>query len=82
MTAGDLDVQFEDAQFAGEETALGSSPTPDQNVIDDIGGSIGITYSDNEPLRVGEKEEERDKRRWELDPASSEDYKDRLKGSE
>ena len=32
-----------------------------------------------EELEVGEKEERRDKHRWELDPASSEDYADRTK---
>lgn len=82
VTAGDLDAQIEDAQFVGEETAMGSQPSPEQNDVDTIGASMGVTYSDNEPLKVGEKERERDKRRWELDPASSEDYKDRLRGNE
>ena len=82
VTAGDLDVQIEDAQFVGEETAVGSMPSPEQNDVDDIGASMGITYSADEPLKVGEKERERDKRRWELDPASSEDYKDRVRGNE
>jgi hypothetical protein len=36
-----------------------------------------VTYQDGEPLRVGQKEEERDEHRWELDPASSEDYAER-----
>jgi hypothetical protein len=82
VAAGDPDVSFEDAQFAGDETATGDSPTPDQNVVDEIGASMGITYSDDEELKVGEKERERDKRRWELDPASSEDYKDRIRGND
>jgi hypothetical protein len=29
-------------------------------------------------LKVGEKERERDRHRWELDPASSEDYVERV----
>ena len=79
VTAGDLDANWANAQFSGEETALGSSPTPDQNVVDDVGRSIGVVYDDAEPLKVGEKERSRDKHRWELDPASSDDYIDRTR---
>jgi hypothetical protein len=80
VTAGDLNANWANAQFTGEETAVGSTPTPDQGVVDEVGRSIGITYDDAEPLKVGEKERSRDKRRWELDPASSEDYIDRARG--
>lgn len=45
----------------------------------DMGEAVGMSYEDGEPLRVGEKERERDRHRWELDPASSEDYADRLR---
>jgi hypothetical protein len=41
---------------------------------------MGITYADDEELKLGEKEKERDKHRWELDPASSDDYQERVKG--
>jgi hypothetical protein len=79
VTAGDLDANWANAQFSGEETPLGSSPTPDQSVVDDVARSIGVVYDDAEPLKVGEKERSRDKKRWELDPASSEDYQDRIR---
>jgi hypothetical protein len=36
--------------------------------------AFGIRYADGEELRAGEKEQRRDSDRWELDPASSEDY--------
>ena len=49
----------------------------DQDVVDDIGKALGLEYNDNEELKSGDKVSERDKHRWELDPASSEDYKDR-----
>lgn len=45
--------------------------------VDAIGRAAGVTYQDGEPLRAGPKEIERDEHRWELDPASSEDYGDR-----
>jgi len=79
ITAGDLDATWENAQFSGDETPFADSPTPDQAVADEVGRSIGIEYADDEPLKVGEKEKARDDRRWELDPASSEDYLDRIK---
>lgn len=47
--------------------------------VDAIGRSAGVTYQDDEPLRAGPKELERDEHRWELDPASSEDYGDRTR---
>ena len=79
ISAGDLDARFEDAQFTGDESAVSSMPTPDQSVVEEIGQAMGITYADNEELRVGEKERDRDKKRWELDPASADDYQDRMK---
>ncbi len=79
VSGGDLDANWEDAQFGQGETALGDSPAPGQSAAEDAGRAIGVTYEDNEVLRVGEKERARDKHRWELDPASSEDYKDRLR---
>lgn len=77
VTGGDLDAQWEGAQFSGDESAVSSMSTPDNNVIDEIGQAMGVTYQDNEELKVGEKERSRDKTRWELDPASSDDYRDR-----
>jgi len=50
--------------------------------LDAIGEAVGVTYADGEELKVGEKEERRDRHRWELDPASSEDYVDRTKERE
>ena len=76
VTGGDPDVDIEDAYFAGEEAPGGDNPTPDQDIVEDIGKALGVTYNDNEELQGANKLEERDKHRWELDPASSEDYKD------
>lgn len=74
LSAGDIDARWDQAEAAGEETVGGSAPTPDQDMVDEIGIAAGITYQEGEPLRVGEKEEERDRHRWELDPASAEDF--------
>ena len=77
VTGGDPDVDIEDAYFTGEEAPGGDNPTPDQDIVDDIGKALGVEYQDNEELKAADKVVERDKHRWELDPASAEDYKDR-----
>jgi Family of unknown function (DUF6335) len=77
VTGGDPDVDSVDAFFTGEEAPGGDNPTPDQDIVDDIGKALGVQYEDNEELKSGDKVAERDKHRWELDPASSDDYRDR-----
>ncbi len=77
LSGGDIDADWAGADV-GDETVGGSSPTPDQDVVDELGEAVGLTYEDNEPLHTTEKVEERDRHRWELDPASSEDYNDRV----
>src|SRR5438034_887569 len=77
IISGDLDVDVEDAYFTGEASPGGDNPTPDQDVVDDIGKALGVEYEDSEELKASDKVTQRDKHRWELDPASSEDYKDR-----
>jgi len=77
LDGGDPDVDVEDAYFTGEEAPGGDNPTPDQDIVDDIGKALGLEYEDNEELKAADKVVERDKHRWELDPASAEDYKDR-----
>lgn len=79
VTGGDLDAQYESAQFSGDESAVSSMPTPEVNVVEDIGKAMGVTYADDEELKAGEKERSRDRHRWELDPASAEDYQERAK---
>lgn len=78
ITAGDVDVNIEDAYFSGDEAPGGDNPTPDQDVVDEIGKALGVEYEDNEELQSGDKLIKRDKHRWELDPASAEDYGNRL----
>jgi len=77
MTGGDVDAAWEDAYSVGDEAPGGDNPTPDQDRVDDIGKALGVTYDDNEELKAADKIADRDKHRWELDPASSEDYTDR-----
>ena len=82
LSGGDIDARWEDAESGGDETVGGSTATPGRNDLDAIGKATGVTYADGEELKVGEKENRRDTHRWELDPASSEDYVDRTKERE
>jgi hypothetical protein len=77
ITAGDVDADWESAYSVGDEAPGGDNPTPDQDVVDDIGRAIGVEYEDREELKGEAKIVERDLHRWELDPASSDDYEDR-----
>jgi hypothetical protein len=77
ITGGDVDADVEDAYFTGDEAPGGDNPTPDQDIVDNIGKALGLQYQDSEELRSADKVTDRDKHRWELDPASSEDYRDR-----
>jgi hypothetical protein len=77
MTGGDIDADWESAYSVGDEAPGGDNPTPDQDIVDDIGRAVGVEYEDNEELKGEAKISNRDRKRWELDPASSEDYNDR-----
>jgi hypothetical protein len=74
LTAGDLDAKWQDAYAVGDEAPGGDNPTPDQDRVDDIGKALGIEYQDGEELKGGEEVLERDRHRWEMDPASSDDW--------
>lgn len=77
MTGGDIDADWESAYSVGDEAPGGDNPTPDQDIVDDIGKAVGVQYNDNEELKGEKKITERDRHRWELDPASSDDWEDR-----
>ena len=82
LTGGDVDTDWNDAYSSGEETPGGDMSTPDQDVVEEIGRALGVEYDDAEELKGAEKIEGRDRHRWEYDPASAEDYKDRNRRNE
>src|SRR5262249_103957 len=74
LAGGDLDAAVGEPG-GGEETVGGSAPTPDpQDIVENLGRAAGVTYQDNEKLKPVEKVKKRDRKRWELNPSSSEDY--------
>ena len=82
LTGGDVDTDWNEAYSSGEETPGGDMSTPDQDVVEEIGRALGVEYEDAEELKGAEKIESRDRNRWEYDPASAEDYKDRNRREE
>jgi hypothetical protein len=76
MTGGDVDADWEDAETVGDEAPGGDNPTPDQDVVDEIGRAMGIEYDDDEELQGGDELTERDRHRWELDPRSKDDFEE------
>lgn len=70
ITAGDVDASWQTANVAGEEALGGTVPTPDQDIVDNLGKAAGLNYNDDEPLNSDKKILDRDRNRWELDPAS------------
>jgi hypothetical protein len=77
LSAGDIDADWKRAESTGEEAVGGSVATPDQDVVDEIGRALGVEYDDDEELQGGDEIAGRDRDRWELDPASSDDFDER-----
>jgi hypothetical protein len=73
LSGGDIDAAWEDSDVAGEESVGGSAPTPDQDIVDEIGEAAGLNYRDDEPLDSDKKILDRDRNRWELNPESADD---------
>ncbi len=82
ISGGDLDASWQTANVAGEETVGGSAPTPDQDVVDELGAAAGLIYEDDEPLNSDAKILDRDRNRWELNPASAQDEDEDIEDEE
>lgn len=73
LSGGDVDAAWEDTNVAGEESVGGSVSTPDQDIVDELGEAAGLTYRDDEALNYDRKVLNRDRDRWELNPASADE---------
>jgi hypothetical protein len=74
LAGGDIDAKWQDAAAVGDEAPGGDNPTPGQDRVDDIGKALGVNYQEGQELQGGDEITERDRHRWELDPASSDDW--------
>lgn len=80
LSGGDIDAAWDSSDVSGEESVGGTVPTPDQDVVDELGEAVGISYDDAEELNTEEKLGQRDRKRWELDPRSADEEQDDLEG--
>ena len=72
LSAGDVDARWQEAEASGEESVGGHAPTPDQDIVDEIGRAAGIELQDNQELQTHEEIlAKRDRHRWELDRRSA-----------
>ena len=78
IRVGDPDDSVIDNEYVGDETPGGSSPTPDQNSVDEIGTAYGLQEENDGPLRTAaEILERRDRHRATMDepPQGGKAYK-------
>jgi len=69
ILVGDPDDDSLANEYVGENLPGGSTPTPDQNEVDEIGRAYGVQDEDNGSLRMSsEVLARRDRRRCELQP--------------
>ncbi len=73
LSAGDIDAAWDYTDVSGEESVGGTVATPDQDRVDDVGRAVGLEYQDDEPLDTEDKLAKRDRDRWELNPASTDE---------
>lgn len=71
LSGGDLDARWDQAGVGDELPS--AEPTPDQDIVDLIGGALGVTYDDDEELDFAAKVYRRDQERYELDLDSAAD---------
>jgi hypothetical protein len=68
LTGGDVDADWHAAYASGDEAVGGSTATPDQDVIDELGEALGVAQaSDAEVVTSGEILRARDRHRWHLE---------------
>ncbi|MEG4251905.1 DUF6335 family protein [Microcoleus sp. AT3-A2] len=73
----DGDPAAEQESATGEQSVGGTAPTPDLDIVDELGAAAGIELPDGAILHTTDMLEHRDESRWELDPSSAEDYQER-----
>ena len=68
LTGGDLDADWAGAGAVGDEAVGGSVATPDQDIVDEIGGALGVGQAPDAELHTSaEILGERDRHRWRLE---------------
>ena len=74
LCGGDVDADWQRAAASGEEAVGGTVPTPDQDVVDEIGHALGVEQASDAPVFTSE-EILRARRRhyWHLERAAADE---------
>lgn len=65
LTGGDVDADWHGAYANGDEAVGGSTATPDQDVVDELGEALGVPQAlDAEVLTSADILKARDRHRW------------------
>ncbi len=65
LTGGDVDADWQRAWDSGDEAVGGSTATPDQDIVDEIGRALGVEQESDAEVRTShEILGERDRHRW------------------
>ncbi|HEY2991764.1 MAG TPA: DUF6335 family protein [Methylomirabilota bacterium] len=68
LTGGDLDANWRSAWDAGDEAVGGSTSTPDQDVVDELGEALGVPQAPDAEVQSSlEILADRDRHRWTLE---------------
>lgn len=68
LSAGDLDADWMRAHDSGDEAVGGSTATPDQDVVDEIGRALGVPQGPEAEVRTSDEIlHDRDRLRWHLE---------------
>jgi hypothetical protein len=68
LSGGDVGADAQYAWSAGDEAVGGSTATPDQDVVDELGEALGVAQAPDAEVRTSaEILAERDRQRWLLD---------------
>ena len=68
LTGGDVDADWQGAYANGDEAVGGSTATPDQDVVDELGEALGVPQPlDAEVLTSADILKARDRHRWHLE---------------
>jgi hypothetical protein len=68
LTGGDVDAGWDRAAADGDEAVGGSTATPDQDVVDELGAALGVPQEpDAEVVTAAEILGERDQHRWRIE---------------
>jgi uncharacterized protein DUF6335 len=68
LSGGDVDADAQNAWSSGDEAVGGSTATPDQDVVDELGEALGVAQAPDAEVRTSaEILAERDRHRWLLE---------------